>query len=1128
MSEFEDGGKAPEGAVGNEGAEHGKENDHKPGENQQINQHDDANLDLSGGSLVRQSLRLPYTRIVGALLIILLGVVAFFQMAVDVFPRLNIKAAVIATLYPGFAPLAIEANITSRYERFFTLGAGIEHIESRSVYGASIIFVYFHEDVDIFAGAASMATLAMGDLSLMPPGTLPPIVLPYNTSSSLPVVLVTIKGPYSQTRLLNNARYNVRNFFATVHGASVPFPFGGKVRQIMAYVEGSKLQARGLDVMGVVDQINASNQIVPAGDAKIGNYDWFIMANAELPTPKSLDSVPIVTGKDQSPVYFGDIGKGQDAAEIQYNLVLIDGEPSVYIPIFKQTGANTLEVIDGIEDAIPRVTGLRPGMSLGTLFSQKGTITDAVESLEHEALSGAILSSIMILLFLGNVSSVFAIFTSIPISICGAFVLLYLTGNTVNIMTLGGLTLAIGRLIDDSTVVLENINRHLLMGKSPLRAALEGTEEVTYAVLASTTTTIVVFLPVIFLYGVSKHLFTALAVSFTYAMLLSYLDSMTIIPLYCSRFLTPEIAHRMEAMARGESKGGGVIARFNRAYQRFNESFSHWLNFTLDHKIGLVSIIIVIFVFSMSFFGRLGTRMFPRTDAGKFVITIRVPPGTRLEITTAIGQKIDRIIRRVIPPSDLNTIVENLGVVPLISAIYTTNAAEDDGQVYVDLKRGHKHSTHYYQERVRDALDKELPEVEAFYSSGSIIDAILNFGALSAIDVQLSSPMIEPFEDMFAYARQLRRRLNHLPQVGHTYIKQLADYPTLFVDVDREKAGRLGVTEKDVVDTLITALDNNEMIRKSIWIDPESGDDYYFSAQYFEDHINSFETILNLPIHSRWLVPPTFMAGRPSRFSGEGGHFRPVLLREVAQVYRRTYPEEADHYNIQRVVDILVQPRGKDWGHTLNAVKEVVQEFPPPKQSNGRSIRIFYRGSVELMEKAFQSFYGGFVLTIIVVYLIGVAQGKSWLDPFIFLFSIPMGLIGVVWILYFTNTTLNIESMMGIIVMIGIVHSNVILLIEFANERRKEGMPLREAVIQAARIRMRPILMTTLATLAALIPVAVKLESGSESSAPLARTVIGGLAVSTFMTLFLAPAVWEIFYGWKQRLENRRQGRPAT
>jgi len=1070
------------------------------------------------------SLRNPFTIIVGALLVTLLGVTALTKMPVDVFPPLHIKAAVVATFYPGFAPLAMEQDITSRYERFFTLGSGIEHIESRSLPGVSIIKVYFHSDVNIDAAAADLATLAMGDLGLMPPGTLPPLVLKYNTASSIPIILVTVSGRYSQTELQNQARYNVRNFMATVRGASVPYPFGGKIRQIMAYVNRQSMQANGLSLMDVVGAINSSNQILPAGDAKIGDTDYYIYANAEIPHPQDLNRVPVKLGPDRTPVFLGDIGQAKEASEIQYNVVLIDGQPAVYVPIFKQTGANTLNVIKGIKQTVPQVTGLDKGEKVNTLFSQEDTILDAITALEHEAGLGAILASVMILIFLGNFKSTFAIFLSIPLSILAGIVGLYFSNATINVMTLGGFTLAIGRLVDDSTVVLENINRHLAAGEAPEIAAREGAEEVTYAVLASTISTIVVFLPVVFLFGVAKYLFSALALAVTFSMAASYVVSMSIIPIYCARYLTAK-----DALEAEEGGGHGPLAAFNRAYERFVDRFARLLDRVLDHKALLLGAVTAVFVGSMMMFPLLGTRLFPRTDAGKFVIDITTPVGTRLELTEATAKRIDHIIHRVIPPHDLKTVVANLGLVPNVSAIYTTNSGEDTGEIMVALRENHRRSTFYYERRLRHELARQLPDVSAFFSSGSIIDAVLNFGSAAPIDVQISAPMTEPYSKMLAVAKKIRDTLGGLPQIRQTMIRQIADYPTLMVHVDRVRAARMGLTERDVVTNMITALDNNEMIKPSIWIDPKSGDDYYLTAQYFENKINSLETIKDIPVGTRSGSPIYELSERLNfnpkghasedgtvlpgiaRFTGRG-HEQSIPLRNLATIEPAHFPSEADHYNIQRTVDVLVSPRTADLGGTLEAVRSQVSQLRLPQQ-----IKVYYRGSVEMMEKAFASFKGGFILAIVVVYLIGVAQGRSWLDPFIFLFSIPMGLIGVVWILWVTRTTVNIESLMGVIVMIGIVHSNAILLIDFANERRRQGMELREAAVEAARIRMRPILMTTLATLAGLAPVAMKLESGSEASAPLARTVIGGLAISTGMTLFVVPMLWELFYSWKQK-----------
>jgi len=483
------------------------------------------------------ALRNPFTVIVGALIVTILGVTAFTRMPVDVFPNLKIPAVVVATFYPGMPPLDMERDITTRYERFFTLGSGIEHIESRSLPGVSIITVYLHSGVDVDAAAAQLATLAMADLGVLPPGTLPPLVLKFD-ASSLPVTLVTVEGKgFSQADIEDQARYNVRNQLATVSGASIPMPFGGKIRQIMAYVDRQALQARGLSLNSVVNAINDTNLILPAGDAKIGDTDYYIYSNALIDHPENLNNVPIKIGAGQAPVRLGDVGNVEDSTAIQYNVVLIDGQPSVYIPVLKQGGANTIDVVSGIHDLLPKIIGMPAGLKLKAIFDQSDYILDAVHSLEHEAVTGSVLASLMILIFLGSFRSTLAIYLSIPLSILAAIFGLFLNGSTINIMTLGGFALAIGRLVDDSVVVLENINRHLEIGQTPEIAAREGAEEVALPVLASTITTIIVFFPVMFLFGVAKYLFSALALAVVLAMLASYVVAMSVIPIYCARFL---------------------------------------------------------------------------------------------------------------------------------------------------------------------------------------------------------------------------------------------------------------------------------------------------------------------------------------------------------------------------------------------------------------------------------------------------------------------------------------------------------------------------------------------------------------------------------------------------------------
>ncbi|MGB9382515.1 efflux RND transporter permease subunit, partial [Candidatus Binatus sp.] len=561
-------------------------------------------------------------------MIIILGATAFTRMPVDVFPDIKIPAVVVATFYQGMPPLDMEDNITFRYERFFTLGSNIEHIESRSLSGVSIIKVFFQPGTDIEGAAAQMGTLAMADLGVMPPGTLPPLVLQFD-ASSLPVVLVTLEGKgYDETQLEDEARYNIRNQLATVKGASAPIPFGGKFRQVMAYANPQALQARGLSLMDVVHALDTSNLILPAGDVKIGSKDYYIYSNSMIEKVPDIGQVPVKIGRGQAPVLMNDVAKVEDSSQIQYNQVLINGQPSVYVPVLRQVGANTISVVDGIKDLLPRVFDLPPGMKLKTIFDQSIYVRQAVKSLEHEAISGSVLASLVILIFLGSFRSTFAIFLSIPLSILAGGFGLFISSSTINIMTLGGFALAIGRLVDDSVVVLENINRHLADGKEPYLAAREGAEEVALPVLASTVTTCIVFFPVMFLFGVAKYLFSALALAVVLSMAASYLVSMSIIPLYCARFLNKE-----QALAAEHGGSSGVFAAFNNAYERFASGYERLLENALNHKAVVVGGVAILFVVSLAMYPRLGTELFPATDAGTFTINFRAPAGTRIELT---------------------------------------------------------------------------------------------------------------------------------------------------------------------------------------------------------------------------------------------------------------------------------------------------------------------------------------------------------------------------------------------------------------------------------------------------------------------------------------------------------------
>jgi HAE1 family hydrophobic/amphiphilic exporter-1 len=1028
------------------------------------------------------SLRFPHTIIVGALITTLLGLIAFAKMPVDVFPNLNIPAVVVATFYSGMPPLEMERDITTRFERFFTLGSDIEHIESRSLPGVSIIKVFFQPNANIDVAAASLANLAMADLRHLPPGTLPPLVLKFD-ASSLPVTIVTASGAgFKESQLRDQVQYNIRNQLATIAGASVPPPFGGKYRQIMVYADREALEARGLTLMDVVHALNDSNLIIPAGDAKIADTDYFIYTNSMIENVDDINNVPVKVGDGNAPVLVRDIGHAEDAAQIQQNVVRINGQRSVYVPVLKQGNANTIAVVDAVRGLLPKLTGVPDGMHLRAIFDQSGYIRGAVRSLEHEAGAAAVLASLMILLFLGSFKTTFAIFLSIPLSLLAAAFGLYLSGSTINIMTLGGFALAIGRLVDNSVVVLENVDRHLLLGKTPEQAARDGAEEVALPVLASTITTVIVFFPVMFLFGVTKYLFSALALAVVLSMLASYVVAMTLIPIYCARFLTGE-----EAKAEEEGAGHGVFARFIRAYDRFALRYERWLDRALNHKGKVIVAIALLFVGTMALYPRIGTELFPRTDAGQFIINLRAPLGSRIEVTEALTTEVEKVIHEVIPAHDLSTVVSNLGLAPGFSAIYSANAASDSGFVMVSLKPDHERSTWEYVDRLRAALRQRVPQLQTFFQSGSIVDSVLNFGLAAPIDVQFSG---QDFHQLSQIAQRGKDVIRRLPEVADTFIPQEFGYPTLSIKVDRVKAARLGLNQKDVVSNVITALTSNEMIAPSIWIDPRNGNDYFLTVQYPEPDIHSVNTLLNIPV----------------RGASDHGPENALLLRNVASIVRETHPAEADHYNIQRVVDVLVAPRGDDMGGTQAAIQKALTGLKLPK-----GVTLSFRGSVSAMQSSFASFGFGLGMAVLLLYLVLVAQFRSFLDPVIIMFAVPMGMIGVVAILLATGTTLNIESFMGIIVMVGIVVANSILLVDFTNQRRREGAELRRAVVEAARIRLRPILITALATVVGLLPIALKLGEGSEASAPLARAAVGGLAVSTVLTLILVPAIYELF-----------------
>jgi hydrophobic/amphiphilic exporter-1 (mainly G- bacteria), HAE1 family len=1043
------------------------------------------------------SIRNPYFIVVICLIVTVVGLSSVIRMPVDLFPNINIPEVVVATFYNGMPPEEIETEITGRFERFFTMGSGIEHMESRSLPGVSIIKVYFQPGTDPDSDVNEISNLSMADLRRLPPGTLPPVVEKFD-ASSLPVCLITLQGQgLNETQLRDFGQFQIRNQLAIVPGASVPPPFGGKYRQIMVYVDPAKLQAYQLSPMDVVRAVNSANLILPAGDVKIGPYDYNIYTNSQFRDVAGINGLPLKT-VGESTVTVADVGHAEDSHQIQTNIVRVDGQTSVYLPILKQGGdTNTIQVVDGIKSVVSKLVDIPKQLTTRVVFDQSLYVKEAIKTLLHEGGLGLLLTALMVLIFLGSLRATVAVFLSIPLSALVTIIALYFGGSSINSMILAGLALVFSRLIDNAVIVLENIFRHLELGEAPQVAAEKGGQEVSLAVLAATLTSAVVFFPVTFLYGVSSFLFSALALAVVLALFASYVVAMTVVPLFCARFIkAPSHSVVVEdgssegATSRGSRSGLAQWgARFNdsfaRGFHHLLEIYERYVRHALSRPKAAVSWTLIAFVVSLGLFPFIGVAFFPRTDAGQFVINLKSPSGTRVEITNEEVGRVEEIIRKTIKPKDLKLIVSNIGVIPDFSSIYTTNVGPHSATVQVALNEAHHTSSFEYMDRVRLTLNAEMPELTTYFQSGGIVDAVLNQGLPAPIDLQVSGSNLD---SDYSMATQLAGKIRGIPGVSDVYIPQDMDYPSLQLDIDRLRASELGLDQKEVVDNVITALTSNGMIAPSYWIDPKTGNDYMLTVQYPEKDIRGLSDLRSIPLRS------------PSAKS-------PALLDAVSKITRFNSPTEIDHYQIQRSFDVYVNPTTENLGGVASAVRKIVAGMDLPEGT-----KVNLRGMVQGMEASFRSFGLGLSLSLVLLYLILVAQFRSFLDPVLILLAVPTGIIGVLLILVLTGTTLNVMSLMGLIMMVGIVVSNSILIVEFAHRLEESGMSVREAIISSCRIRLRPILMTSLATIIGLFPLALKLGMGSEQYAPLARVIIGGLITSVFLTVFVVPAAYLLIY----------------
>jgi multidrug efflux pump subunit AcrB len=801
----------------------------------------------------------------------------------------------------------------------------------------------------------------------------------------------------------------------------------------------------------------------------------------------------------ENPVLMSDIGQLKDAHAIQYNVVHVNGQRSVYLPVLKQGGnSNTITVVEGVREILKRLVDVPAAMKTTVVFDQSRFVKTAIETLLHEGGIGLFLTCLMILIFLGSFRATLAVFFSIPLSILATFIILQINGSSVNSMVLGGLALALSRLIDNSVVVLENIYRHLEMGEPPVVAAENGGKEVALPVLAATLTTAIVFFPVTLLAGVSKFLFSAMALSVVISLFASFIIAMTVVPLFCSKYLKlnhPEgfsESHAGEARTL-EGEKTGFAARFNAGFNsRFEKMLGQYE--VLVHKVlrqpaRVLGVFSLVFVASLGLYWLLGFSYFPQTDAGQFVINFKAASGTKLTATSDEVAKAEALIKSVVRPADLGIIVDNIGVDNGFSAIYTPNSAMHTGFIQVGLTPDHHVGSYEYIARIKKRLADEMPELAVYFSTGSLVDAVVNMGAPAPIDIQISGSNLQVDNQV---AQEIAGNLRSSPTVGDVFIPQDLDYPSLRINVDRLHAAKLGLTEREVMSNVITSLTSNQMIAPNLWIDNKNGNNYYLTVQYPEAQIRTVQDLEAIPLHAEGVSQPT-------------------RLDMVANIQPIRTPTEVDHYQIRRKLDVYVRPATENLGKTADFVNKIIGQQHIPS-----GVAVEVRGSAAAMSASFKSFTIGLIVSVILLYLVLVAQFRSFIDPFIILLALPPGITGVLLTLVGTNTTMNVMSLMGVVMLAGIAMSNSILIVEFAHHLMSEGRSVAEAIIESCRVRLRPILMTSLATVIGLLPMALKLGEGSESYAPLARALVGGLVVSVALTVFLVPAGFFLVYSRRE------------
>ncbi len=1048
--------------------------------------------------IVALALRRPYTFVVMAIVIILLTPITILRTPTDIFPNIDIPVVSVVWFYTGLSPQDMADRIVANSERGITTTVNdIEHMESQSVNGLGVIKVFFRPGTNVQGAIAQITAIAQTTVRGLPPGTTPPLIISYSASTTPIIQLGLSSKTLPEQQLFDLGQNFLRNFLATVPGAATPYPYGGKIRQIQVDLDLPKLQAYGLAPTDIVSAVNAQNLILPTGTVKFGPLEYNVEMNGTPQTISELNDLPVKTSNG-STLYMRDVAHIRDGFAPQTNIVRQDGNRGALMSIYKNGNASTLQIVKGIKNIVAQaVQSLPPELKVTSLFDQSLFVRASINGVVREGLIAAILTAVMILIFLGDWRPTIVILISIPLSVFVSIIVLGAIGETINIMTLGGLALAVGILVDDATVEIENIERNLAMGKEMKQAILDGAQQIAVPALVSTLSICIVFVPMFFLSGVAKFLFVPLAEAVSFAMLASYLLSRTLIPTLVM-FIMRGHEHRAEAPK-------SVFGRFQRGFERkfedFRRGYEALLETTLEHRGIFVLCFLTFCLLSLELFMFLGEDFFPQVDAGLLRLHVRARPGLRVEETAKLCDEVEGVLRQEISNGEVQTILDNIGLPNSgINQSYSSNGTigTSDAEILIALDPEHHHPTAGYIRRLREVLPQRFPGVEFFFQPADIVTQILNFGLPAPIDVQIVGT------DMgasYQIAQQIANKMRHIPGAADVHVQQLLSSPTLRMDIDRTRVTQVGLTARDVAQSVLVSLSGSFQTSPNFWLNPRNSVTYQMAVQAPQYRMTSMQDLMAIPVTSP-----------------QG----PQLMGNLVQLYPVARAATVNHYNVQPVVDVYASTQDRDLGAVASDTNKVLETFDSHLP---RGTHIVVRGQVLTMRSSFVGLGLGLIGAILLVYLLIVINFQSWLDPFIIIAALPGALAGICWFLLLTRTTLSVPSLTGAVMCMGVATANSILMVSFAREQMDEGVPALKAAVAAGYTRVRPVLMTALAMIIGMVPMAMGFGEGGEQNAPLGRAVIGGLLFATVATLFFVPSVFAMFH---TRREARRAAREQS